>query len=55
MRTPSFVIITDIGPDPDDAKALLIAVLLHKQKQLRSKTALYKQIYTGIIFYKLII
>lgn len=30
----SLIIVTDVGPDPDDAKALLIAATLHKQKLL---------------------
>ncbi|KAJ1615592.1 hypothetical protein T492DRAFT_897389 [Pavlovales sp. CCMP2436] len=28
----SLLIVTDVGPDPDDAKALLIAATLHQQK-----------------------
>lgn len=30
----SLLVVTDVGPDPDDAKALLIAATLHKQKLL---------------------
>jgi hypothetical protein len=29
------VVITDVGPDPDDAKALLVAATFHHQRAVR--------------------
>jgi len=34
-RPAEFVVITDVGPDPDDAKALLVLAIAHRQGRIR--------------------